>query len=191
MSDINSRCDIVLTVTWEELTEKNFKINLRLLKLIQTFSVELQFQICTIKFHHLSWKIINQILYAAIHTGWNKITFNEDIDAQQLVNSIIDIGKICKSQSIKDILISSNLVRFLWNKARIYAQVIKFFSSLSKENDFYFLSHQDITRKHLSHDNVHLSNDGTHMFPDNLVETDILITMTLITDKFFFFRFMK
>lgn len=48
----------------------------------------------------------------AIHTGWNNITFNEDIDAQQLVNSIIDIGKICKSQSIKDILISSNLVRF-------------------------------------------------------------------------------
>ena len=36
-----------------------------------------------------------------------------------------------------------------------------------------------------------ISNDGTHMFPDNLVETDILITMTLITDKLFYFRFMK
>ena len=93
----------------------------------------------------------------AKHIESNNIKFNEDIDAQQLANSIIDIGKIYKSQGIKDILISSILIKQCIKLGKIIAKVNGFLSSLSTEKDFYFLSHQDISRKHLSHDGVHLS----------------------------------
>ena len=85
----------------------------------------------------------------AIHIGSNNIKFNEDVDAQQLANSIIDIGKICKSQGIKDILISSILVKQSIKLGKIIAKVNEFLSSLYKGNGFYFVSRQDITRKNL------------------------------------------
>ena len=74
----------------------------------------------------------------AIRIGSNTIKFNEDIDAQQLANSIIDIGKICESQGIKDILISSILVKQIIKLGKIIAQVNEFLSSLSKKEWFLF-----------------------------------------------------
>ena len=59
----------------------------------------------------------------AIHIRSNNIKFNKDIDAQQLANSITYIGKICKSQGIIYILISSILVKQSIKSGKIIAQI--------------------------------------------------------------------
>ena len=87
-----------------------------------------------------------------------------------MVKSIINIGKTCKNQGIKYILISSILVKQSIKLGKIIVQVNEFLLSLSKENGFYFVPHQGITRKHISHDSVHLSSDGSHMFANNLFD---------------------
>ena len=87
-----------------------------------------------------------------------------------MVKSIINIGKTCKNQGIKDILISSISVKQSIKLGKITVQVNEFLLSLSKENGFYFVPHQGIARKHISHGRVHLSSDGSHMFANNLFD---------------------
>ena len=71
--------------------------------------MEQPFIICIIIFFPITKNDEPDIV--AVHIGSNNIKVNEDIDTEQLANSIIDIGKICKSQDIRDILISSILVK--------------------------------------------------------------------------------
>ena len=56
-----------------------------------------------------------------------------------MANSVADIWKIYKSQGIKDILISSILVKQSINLGKTIAQANEFLSSLSKENMVFIL----------------------------------------------------
>ena len=107
-----------------------------------------------------------------IHIGSNNVRHNniEEFDAQQLANSIINIGKICKSHGVMEVVISSIFVKYNIKLSKVIGKVNEFLSTLCKDNGFHFVSHQNIIRKHISRDGIHLTPEGTNLFADNLVD---------------------
>ena len=119
-----------------------------------------------------------------IHIGSNNIRHNniEEFDAQQLANSIINIGKICKNHGVMEVVISSIFVKNNIKLSKVIGKVNEFLSSLCKENGFHYVSHQNIVRKHLSRDGIHLSQEGTNLFAGNLVDYIEYFILDVVND---------
>ena len=85
-----------------------------------------------------------------------------------MADSIIDIGMILKSQDIKDILISSILVKQSMKLGKIIAQVNEF---LSSRKMFSFVCRIRALQESIYHITVYICWMMDHKyFPDNLVD---------------------
>jgi len=112
---------------------------------------------------------------AVIHIGCNNIykdKRNKDqvIDKVRLANEIINVGKICRENNVKDIIISAIFVKRNLELSKIIREVNDLLKDLCVLNGFHFLSNMNISRDFLDSGGVHLSDEGTIVFAGNIVD---------------------
>ena len=107
-----------------------------------------------------------------IHVGSNNITHRifDDCNAAKLADEIIDIGKMCTQYGVKDAIFSSIFVKNSIKLSKMISQVNETVTKKCEENEFHFVSNDNILRKHLCKDGVHLTDEGTNIFAGNIVD---------------------
>ena len=108
----------------------------------------------------------------AIHVGSNNINHRifEDLNADKLADEIIDIGKMCRQNGVKDVIFSSIFVKNSIKLGKMISEVVGAVSKKCGENGFHFVSNGNILRKHLCKDGVHLTDEGKNIFAGNIVD---------------------
>ena len=103
-----------------------------------------------------------------IHIGSNDITESKikQINLDDLAQKIIDIGLKCRSYGVRNIAISSILLRSSIRLNQIILKVNNILKMLCATNDFNFICDDEIGRK----DGLHLTNDETAMLADNFTK---------------------
>ena len=93
-----------------------------------------------------------------IHIGSNNITHRifEDFKADKLADEIIDIAKMCRHYGVKGVMFSSIFVKNNIKLGKMIAQVNGAVNKKCDESGFYFVSNDNILRKHLCKDVLHL-----------------------------------
>ena len=107
-----------------------------------------------------------------IHIGSKDITESKikQINLDDLAQKIIDIGLKCRSYGVRNIAISSILVR---SSIRLNQIILKFnniLKMLCATNGLYFICNDEIGREMVWKDGLHLTNDGTAILADNFTK---------------------
>ena len=107
-----------------------------------------------------------------IHIGSNNITDSKikQINLDDLVQKIIDIGLKCRSYGVRNVAISSILVRKSIRLNQIILKVNNILKVLYATNGLNFICNDEIGREIVWKDGLHLSNDGTAMLADNFAK---------------------
>ena len=115
-----------------------------------------------------------------IHIGSNDVTHEnyDHINIGDLAQKIIDIGKQCLFNGVKEILISSIFLKKQLKLTRIIREINDVLREKCKENNFHFICNDNITRENLWKDDIHLNDEGTHVFASNIVNflNDFILT---------------
>ena len=105
---------------------------------------------------------------AIIHVGINDVIRDKnDIDLNNLPNSILEIANTCQSYSIGKIIISA-LLPSKPTKVNI-SQINETLKNLCSRNNFIFVEHKNIGFDDLLVDGIHLLNSGKAMLGSNFV----------------------
>ena len=104
-----------------------------------------------------------------MHFGSKGITESKikQTNLDDLAQKIIDIGLKCRSYGVRNIAISSILVRSSIRLNQIILKVNNILKVLCATNGFNFICNGEIGRAMVQKDGLHLSNDGTAMLADN------------------------
>ena len=107
-----------------------------------------------------------------IHIGSNDITESKikQINVDDLAQEIIDIGLKCRSDRVRNIAISSILVRSSFRLNQIILKINNILKALCATNGFNFICNDKIGREIVWKDVLHLTNDGTAMLADNFTK---------------------
>ena len=107
-----------------------------------------------------------------IHIGSNDITESKikQINLDDLAQKIIDIGLKCRSYGVRNIAISSILVRSSIRLNQIILKVNNILKVLCATNGLNFICNDEIGREMVWKDGLHLTNDGTAMLADNFTK---------------------
>ena len=105
-----------------------------------------------------------------IHEGCNDLGYKnkEALSADDLVNAILEIGKLYQSHGVKNIFISSLMCKknnFQNNKVNTINNLLR---SACDSLGFYFIDNSSIARKHLAGDGIHLNYAGTEVLLKNI-----------------------
>ena len=108
---------------------------------------------------------------AVIHGGCNDLGYKnkEVLGTDDIVNAILEIGKLCQSHGIKDIIISSLICRknnFQKNKVNTIKNVLR---SACDSLGFHFIDNSSIARNCVAGDGIHLNYAGTEVLLENIV----------------------
>ena len=106
-----------------------------------------------------------------IHIGSNDIipSKQHDLSVNDAVQRIIDVGSYCRECGVKDVIISSILVKRNFHLTRIIRQINDLLSEYCISNNFHYLTNDNISRKNLWKDGTHLNKVGNN----TLAETSI------------------
>ena len=107
---------------------------------------------------------------AVIHGGCNDLSYKnkEAVSTGDIVNTILEIGKLCQSHGVKDIFISSLICRnknFQNNKVNTINNLLR---SACDSIVFHFNDNNSIARKHLADDGINLTYAGTEVLLKNI-----------------------
>ena len=107
---------------------------------------------------------------AVIHGGCNDLGYKnkEALSADDIVNAILEIGKLCQSHGVNDIFISSLICRknnFQNNKVHTINNLLR---STCHSLGFHFIDNSSTARKHLAGDRIHLNYAGTETLSENI-----------------------
>ena len=107
-----------------------------------------------------------------IHIVSNDITESKikQINLDDLAEKIIDIGLKCRSYGVRNIAISSILVRSSIRLNQIILKVNNILKVLCATNGLNFICNDEIGREMVWKDGLHLTNDGTAMLADNFTK---------------------
>ena len=102
---------------------------------------------------------------AVIHGGCNDLGHKnkEALSTDDIVNAVLEIGKLCQSHRVNDIFISSLICRknnFQNNKANTINNLLR---SACDSLGFHFIDNSSIARNHLVGDGIHLNYAGTEV----------------------------
>ena len=93
-----------------------------------------------------------------------------DVPPQQIVNDVIESGKLCKEYGVKHVYISSFLPRRSLHYQSRRIELNEMLRNQCKANGFVFMAHSNITMKdHLAKDGVHLNADGSSVLCRNII----------------------
>ena len=103
------------------------------------------------------------------HIGSNDIIPSKQhyLNVKYVVERIIDIGLYCKECSVKDVIISSVLVKRNFHLTRIVLQINDFFIECT--NNFHYLTNDNISRQNLWKDGIHLNSVGNNILAENFI----------------------
>ena len=87
-----------------------------------------------------------------------------------MTDEIINIGKICRQYSVKDVIFFYILVKNSNKLSKIISQVNETVTKKCQENGVYFASNGNSLWKHLFNDSVHLADEGTNVFAGNILD---------------------
>ena len=107
---------------------------------------------------------------AVIHGGCNDLGYKnkEAVSTGDIVNTILEIGKLCQSHGVKDIFISSLICRkknFQNNKVNTINNLLR---SACDSIVFHFNDNNSIARKHLADGGINLTYAGTEVLLENI-----------------------
>ena len=104
-----------------------------------------------------------------IHIGSNDITESKikQINLDDLAQKITDIGLKCRSYGVRNIAISSILVRSSIRFHQIFLKVNNILKVLCAINGFNFICNDEIGQEMVWKDGLHLTNGGTAILADN------------------------
>ena len=107
-----------------------------------------------------------------IHIGSNDVNQSNytNVNPMNLAQSIIAIGNKCKYYGVKEVVISSILIKRNVEISKVIHQVNKALKELCKHNHFYFICNDAITRDFLWRDGIHLMDAGTNLLAGNFVD---------------------
>ena len=107
-----------------------------------------------------------------IHIGSKDITETKikQINLDDLAQKIIDIGLNCRSYGVRNIAVSSILVRCSIRLNHIILKVNNILKVLCGTNGFNFIYNDEIGGEMVWKDGLHLTIDGTAMVADNFTK---------------------
>ena len=105
-----------------------------------------------------------------IHGGCNDLGYKnkEALSTDDIINAILEIGKLCQSHGVNDIFISSLICRknnFQNNKVNTINNLLR---SACDSLGFHFTDNSSIARNHLAGDGIHLNYAGTEVLLENI-----------------------
>ena len=105
-----------------------------------------------------------------IHGGCNDLGYKnkEVLSTDDIVNAILEIGKLCQSHGVNDIFISSLICRknnFQNNKVNTMNNLL---TSACDSLGFHFIGNSSIARNHLAGHGIHLNYAGTEVLLENI-----------------------
>ena len=92
------------------------------------------------------------------------------VSPEKLASDIIEIGRTCKSISVKEVFIASVLCQNEMILSNQINRTNELLNKLCKENGFTYISNSNITPLHLFKDGIHLNDIGTFKIEDNFVK---------------------
>ena len=126
---------------------------------------------------HLDYRIVPTLAdeipkIVVIHIDSKDITESKikQINLDDLAQKIIDIGLKCRSYGVRNIAISSILVRSSIRLNQIILKVNNILKVLCATNGLNFICNDEIGREMVWKDGLHLTNDGTAMLADNFTK---------------------
>ena len=107
---------------------------------------------------------------AVIHGRCNDLGYKnkEALSKDDIVNTILEIGKLCQSRGVNDIFISSLICgknNFQNNKVNRINNLLR---SACDSLGFHFIDNSSIARNHLAGDGIHLNYAGTEVLLENI-----------------------
>ena len=90
------------------------------------------------------------------------------LSTDEIVNAVLEIGKLCQSHGVKDIFISSLICRknnFQNNKVSMINKLLR---RACDSLGFHFIYNSSIARNHLAGDGIHLNYAGTEVLLENI-----------------------
>ena len=105
-----------------------------------------------------------------IHIGSNDITDRINTDPNKLAEGIINIGKKCKQFGVKEVVISSILVKSTISLTNIIRQLNRLLNEMCILNGFHYICNDNITPDFLWRDGIHLKDNGTNILAGNMVD---------------------
>ena len=108
---------------------------------------------------------------AVIHIGSNNINYHDlNIDPLKVAESIIELAEKCIEYDVKDIVISSIMVKKGLRLNAKIREVNDALESLCLLKDFHFIRNDDVTTEYLEDGGIHLTESGTNIFAGNIVD---------------------
>ena len=106
-----------------------------------------------------------------IHIGSNDITkFNYiNVNAEELVYRIINIGLKCRSYRVSNTAVSSILERSSLNINQLIYQVNNKLKGLCRINNFSYICNHLVNENYLWKDGLHLTNEGSFLLLNNYI----------------------
>ena len=93
----------------------------------------------------------------------------QDLNVKDVVQRIIDIGLYCRECDVKDVIISSILVKRNFHLTRIIRQINDLLSEYHVSNNFHYLTNYNTSRQNLWKDGIHLNNVGNNILAENFI----------------------
>ena len=100
-----------------------------------------------------------------VHVGTNDIL--NGANDNELANSIMKIGIVCKQHGVNDVVISSILVKKSPRLNALVRRVNDQLRDLCATNGFQFISNDTISTDYLWRDGIHLKDAGTDILSSN------------------------
>ena len=116
--------------------------------------------------HHVLPRLVDDTPdVAVIHGGCNDLGYKnkEVLSADDKVNEILEIGKLCQSHGVNDIFLSSLICRknnFQNNKVHTINNLLR---SACDSLGFHFIDDSSIARNHFAGYGIHLNYGGTEV----------------------------
>ena len=106
-----------------------------------------------------------------IYIGSNDIipSKQRDLNVNDVVQIIIDTGLYCRECDVKDVIISSILVKPNFYLTKIIRQIDYLLSEYCVSNNFHYLTNDNISRQNLWKDGIHLNNVGNNILAENFI----------------------
>ena len=129
------------------------------------------------KTEHMKYYIIPNLKefkpdIVVVNIGSNDINFqNLQIDLNKLSNEIINIGLNCFRYGVREVIISSILVKKSVRLSAMIRRVNDLLKELCETNNMIYMSNDFIDRDFLSEDGVHLTYYGIRNLAGNFVDT--------------------
>ena len=122
--------------------------------------------------HHITPTLLyNKPDTIVMHIGSNNVTNKtvDNLDARDLAEKIVAIGKRCLEAGIGEVVISSIFTKRSGKLAAKIREVNDYLNDLCESLGIIFVYNNDVKQEHIDRDGVHLTDEGTFYFANSIL----------------------